>query len=344
MLLSLFCGAGGLDLGFEQAGYNIALGYDRNAWSIASYNRNRAGSARGRVGDVARLTLDQLDEAHGSEFKPRGVIGGPPCQSFSIANVRQTDDDPRHQLPSAFAALLGELNRRNPVDFFVMENVEGLTQARHRTLLASIEEKFREAGFTVARATLDAMWFGTPQSRSRLFLVGFNSEVFEGAAWTPPAALPMKRPVTVRDAIGDLPAPAVFERGLMAADVPHHPNHWCMKPRSPKFQREGALREGDVKSRSFKTLAWDHPSITVAYGNREVHIHPSGKRRLSVFEAMKLQGFPNQYELAGSLTSQITQVSEAVPPPLARAVALSVKAQLNRLAPAAEGAPTPQAA
>jgi DNA (cytosine-5)-methyltransferase 1 len=94
-----------------------------------------------------------------------------------------------------------------------------------------------------------------------------------------------------------------------------------MKPKSIRFTQEGMLVPGNGSHRSFKTLAWDQPSITVAYGHREVHVHPDCKRRLSVYEAMLLQGFPKSYELLGTLSSQITQVSEAVPPKMAEAVA-----------------------
>ena len=83
--------------------------------------------------------------------------------------------------------------------------------------------------------------------------------------------------------------------------------------------------EGFVDKRSFKTLRWDEPSYTVSYGNREVHIHPSGKRRLSAFEAMQLQGFPKDFVLNGTFSDQISQISEAVPPPLAKAVAVTIK-------------------
>jgi DNA (cytosine-5)-methyltransferase 1 len=101
-----------------------------------------------------------------------------------------------------------------------------------------------------------------------------------------------------------------------------------MRPKSEKFRRAGAIREGDSSHRSFKSLSWSKPSLTVAYGHREVHIHPGGHRRLSVFEAMRLQSFPDDYVLSGNLSSQIAQISEAVPPKLAEAVAMSVRALL----------------
>ena len=101
-----------------------------------------------------------------------------------------------------------------------------------------------------------------------------------------------------------------------------------MRPKSPKFF-DGSLTQGEWSSRSFKTLAWDKPSITVSYGHREVHVHPEGKRRLSVYEAMKIQGFPDDYVLTGTLSEQIDQISEAVPPPLAHAVANSISSALG---------------
>ena len=264
---------------------------------------------------------------YGDVFTPKGVIGGPPCQSFSQANVNQQDDDPRHSIPVVYADLIAKLNARAPIDFFVMENVVGITQSKHRKTLIRIIRRFERAGFEVASNILDAKYYGTPQARERFFLVGFNKQKFGSLKWTSP--LPQSGPLlTVRQTIEGLPPATLFERGLDSNLFPHHPNHWCMKPKSPKFLRPGALKAGDVKSRSFKTLAWDRPSIAVAYGHREVHIHPSGTRRLTVYEAMRLQGFPHEYRLRGTLSSQITQVSEAVPPPLALAVAKSVQAQI----------------
>lgn len=328
MLLSLFCGAGGLDLGFEDVGFDIGLAFDRNSDSVLSYNSNRKEHQVGYVADVAKLRLRDLDKMHKARFTPEGVIGGPPCQSFSQANVRQTDDDPRHVMPLVFAKLVDRLNKRAPVDFFVLENVVGLTLSRHRETLRRTKDKFDRAGFEVSQFILDAQFYGTPQSRERLFLVGFNRQRFGALRWQPPQRS-HEDLLTVHDAIGGLPEPAFFQRGADPEQFPHHPNHWCMQPRSPKFTRAGALNEGNIKSRSFKTLAWNRPSIAVAYGHREVHIHPSGSRRLSVYEAMQLQGFPHRYRLCGNLSSQIRQVSEAVPFPLARTVAQSVKEHLD---------------
>lgn len=328
MLLSLFCGAGGLDLGFEQAGFKVGLALDRKADSVASYNANRIVAGKvAKVQDLSQASLAELDHHYGSTFKPSGVVGGPPCQSFSQANVNQKTDDARKTLPLKYADLVADLHGRSPLEFVVMENVIGLTKQKHVRTLEMVEEQIQKAGFHTRRIILNAKNHGTPQNRPRLFLVGVNKELATQAALD--ALVVAETPGgTVAETIRSLPDPVHFQRGIDMSAAEVHPNHWCMSPQSPKFHREGGVRPG-VKGRSFKMLDWDSQSIAVAYGHREVHVHPSGKRRLSVYEAMLLQGFPPKYTLSGTLSSQIDQVSEAVPPPMAHAVALAVKALLE---------------
>ncbi|RUU60969.1 DNA cytosine methyltransferase [Mesorhizobium sp. M2C.T.Ca.TU.002.02.1.1] len=331
MLLSLFCGAGGLDLGFERAEFEIGLAFDKKADSVRSYNHNRPENVHGHQLDVDLLTLDVLDEMWGGEFTPDGVIGGPPCQSFSQANRSISDDDPRHHLPLAYARLLGRLNQRKPVKFFVMENVKGLRSGMHAHRLVLFKKALSDAGFHVSEELLNAVDYDTPQNRERLFIVGLNRTLFGSAVWEKPAASTKGAEArSVKSALDGLPEPAHFTKNADPGTFPHHRNHWCMVPKSPRFSN-GGLKAGESSHRSFKTLAWDRPSITVAYGHREVHVHPRCHRRLSVYEAMRLQGFPHEYELLGSLSSQIDQVSEAVPPPLAFAVAQSVASLIETL-------------
>lgn len=326
MLLSLFCGAGGLDLGFEQAGFDVGLALDRKDDSVKSYNLNRK-AAVAKVKDLAGITVKQIDGLYGSTFHPTGVIGGPPCQSFSQANVNQRVDDVRTALPLTFANLVAKLHARQAMDFFVMENVVGLTLKKHVGTLEAVEAKLKKAGFRTARLMLNAKDYNTPQNRPRLFLVGVNSRRFPTVDPKNLVPLTSETP-TVRQTIGGLKEPTHFASGVDMAANPVHVNHWCMAPKSPKFHQEGGVKPG-VKGRSFKMLEWDAPSIAVAYGHREVNVHPSGRRRLSVYEAMLLQGFPKTYRLHGTLSSQIDQVSEAVPPTLAHAVASTLEAALR---------------
>ncbi len=322
MILSLFSGCGGLDLGFERAGFTIALAYDIRSDSIASWNRNRPGTDRGHVADLSQITLADLDRHYGMEFAPSAVIGGPPCQSFSPANRSQLADDPRSKLVRRFFSIALRLHRhRRPLDFILLENVPGLATANNGGLLAREVERLDKHGFDAPVFLVNAVCHSVPQYRNRLFVLALPRTTAAAARWNSPVGTDERK--TVSDAIRGLPSPTYFTRGLQATAIPLHPNHWCMMPRSRRFF-DGSLTEGYSSARSFKALAWNKPSITVSYGHREVHVHPDCTRRLSVFEAMRLQGFPDSYVLEGTLSAQIDQVSEAVPPPLAEAVATSI--------------------
>ena len=327
MLLSLFSGCGGLDLGFERAGFKIGLAYDIRTNSIASWNQNRPGKPRGHVADLCGIRLADMDRAYGARFVPSALIGGPPCQSFSPANRSPLVDDPRSKLVRRFFSIGLRLHRhRRPLDFILLENVPGFQTAGNGRLLDREIRRLDAHGFVTTVFFVNAVRHSVPQDRNRLFILAFPKNTPSATKWTTPAGTAAER--TVKDAIGDLPVPTHFSRGIDPVSIPYHPNHWCMRPISHRFHN-GSLREGDSSRRSFKTLAWNKPSVTASYGHREVHVHPNGTRRLSVFEAMKLQGFPDDYVLKGTLSAQIDQVSEAVPPPLAKAVAKSIAAAIS---------------
>jgi DNA (cytosine-5)-methyltransferase 1 len=326
-IISLFSGPGGLDLGFEEAGFCPRLALDIDRAAVKTYNANRPNSRRvARLVDLSKAKptsiLKRWEKAVGPKVKPVGAIGGPPCRAFSISNVNKVIDDPREELPLRYAQILHSLNERYDIDFFLFENVAGLAHRRHAISLEQFVLQFKEAGFGVKKFFLDAARFGVPQHRNRMFIVGFNSKRYDADEFNPPVGRKQVR--TVRQTIGKLERPLYFTRDAKPADFGLHPNHWCMRPRSDKFGN-GALKPGEMRGRSFRRLNWDEPSWTVAYGHREVHVHPSGERRLSVFEAMLLQGFPPGYELRGTLSDQIRQVSDAVPPPVARALADSIR-------------------
>ena len=332
LILGLFCGCGGLDLGFQQAGYPTALAYDLRKDSVASWNHNRT-TGRAFVRDIRRLNLKQMDSDFGTEFAPTGVIGGPPCQGFSRANSSSSDEDPRNALVKVHFDIALALHRRSPLHFIVMENVREVESACDGRIIRTLTLRLRRYNFSVGTAVINAASYGVPQQRHRYLIVALNKEIFGDSSWCPPPATTlMGQETTVYEAIGTLPEPTVFRRGLTREQIGFHPNHWCMAPKSNKFS-SGILKPGYSAKRSFKALSWNKPSITVSYGNREVHIHPNCMRRLSVFEAMLLQGFPRDYSLLGSMSSQINQVSEAVPPPLAKVVASSISELSHRSTP-----------
>jgi DNA (cytosine-5)-methyltransferase 1 len=177
-------------------------------------------------------------------------------------------------------------------------------------------------GFGVSEKELCSLDFGVPQNRRRIVLSAMRKR--RGYS----KVVPQKNSglLTVREAINNLPSPAFFARDLNPEDFPVHRNHWTMRPKSPRFLNPSEPSRG---GRSFKQLSWDEPSPTIAFGHREIYVHPSGTRRLSIYEAMLLQGFPKEFILEGNLSEQVEQVSNAVPPPLARSIAMAVKLALS---------------
>jgi len=311
-------------LGFEQVGFEIGLAYDLRAPAVASHNSVRK-TQNAYVRDVSKLSLCDFDRDFGKYFSPRGVIGGPPCQSFSRGNSSKCVDDPRRMMVEKFfdhALLLHR--KRSELDFIVMENVPEVAKADGGQLLGREIKRLEMAGFDVHVDIYNAANFGVAQRRRRIILVALNKSRL-ASSWVPPQLCPSMP--TVRDAIFGLPDPVYFNKSKGLEHFPVHPNHWCMTPKSPKFSNAN-LTPGRSTGRSFKTLGWDKPSYTVSYGHREVHVHPNCSRRLSVYEAMLLQGFPKDFVLQGTLSAQFSQVSEAVPPPLARAIAKSISSSI----------------
>ena len=323
-IISLFCGAGGLDWGFHKEGFNIPLAIDISPAAIRTHKRNFV--------DTQSVAADLIElGSHGvlklaKQLIPAktriGVIGGPPCQGFSRANTGSTADDPRNQLPERYLEIVRQLKEHYEVEFVVFENVLGIRDKKHANTYQSILRGLDELGFRITEKELCALDFGVPQTRRRIVLSAMRKQ--RGYS----QVIPQKRSglSTVREAIGDLAAPAFFSRHLDPADIPVHENHWTMQPKSPRFSNPGPPH---ADGRSFKQLSWDQPSPTIAFGHREIYVHPSGTRRLSIYESMLLQGFPKEFALEGNLSEQVEQVSNAVPPPLAQKIAAALKLALS---------------
>jgi len=323
-IISFFSGCGGFDLGFSSAGFSIELALDVDAMAVKSYNHNRHKEVC-HVADLAKIGMEeivQLYQKNGGTATPKGVIGGAPCQTFSIGNVHFNRDDARHMLPRRYACMLRALNASFNLDFFIFENVKGITSPKHRKEYSTIKRLFSRAGFKLFEGELDAIDFGVAQHRRRVFIVGLNKLKYPDLEFKFPIA-ETSIPLTVESKLRGLPQPLFFIRGVQKDDIAFHPNHWTMYPRSRKFT-DGSLARNRKRGRSFRVLQWDKPSPTVAYGNREIHIHPDAQRRLSVYESMLLQGFPREYELLGTLSDQIRQVSDAIPPQLGAALGKAI--------------------
>jgi DNA (cytosine-5)-methyltransferase 1 len=327
-VVSLFSGAGGLDLGFHNAGFHLAFAVDNSQWAVRTHKRNFPDT-KSITADLIELkpsgVLAQLSEVL-DEGEPIGVIGGPPCQGFSRSNPNALATDPRNKLPLLYLEIVEALQGRCDVQFVLFENVLGIRDVKHKVAFNGILSRFRELGFHGGATDYCALDFGVPQIRRRVIISAFSSSrAF--TSFSPSTA--SREDLTVRTAIGNLPEPAYFSPNLTPEETPHHPNHWTMRPVSKRFSDPDNSMAG---ARSFRRLSWDRPSPTVAYGHREIHVHPSGKRRLSIYEAMVLQGFPHSFVLEGPLSAQVDQVSNAVPPPLAQALAEATKSSLSEAA------------
>jgi DNA (cytosine-5)-methyltransferase 1 len=328
--LSLFSGSGGLDQGFKQAGFSPVLAIDNNRAAVRTYWHNhvrRDGTLvlREDLSVVTGRDLIRWWKEAWPETPPVGAIGGPPCQAFSLSNVHKNGNDPRARLAFRYADILRALNEEFGLDFFVFENVSGLKSKAHIREFKGLLTAFERAGFNLFEKDMDAQYFGVAQMRPRVIVVGLNSRKYAGRTFEFPVE-DREHVLTVRKIIANLPEPVYFRPGMTRAENAFHPNHWTMRPKSNKFRRTAT--PGTIMGRCFRVLHWDRPSWTVAYGHREVHLHPEGHRRLSMYEAMLLQGFPTTYRLLGTLTDQIRLVSDAVPPPLGEAVARAIRQQL----------------
>jgi len=318
-VVSLFSGAGGLDLGFGQAGFKTIFAADYNSAAVNTFNANSGFRNIARQIDLSTVSIHSiLNMIDDIGIKPVGVIGGPPCQGFSRGNSNSTADDPRNVLPLKYAELIAGLRDKFDIDFFVFENVPGLRDSKHAEIYNRLKDRLEFAGFTLFEHEVESSRFNVPQTRRRVIFVGINCYKYPDVKFSFPSG--RSNSLTIKDVIGNLPEPVFFSREITPDQIPYHKNHWTMVPKSKKFQ-EGIEPGG----RSFKRLSWDKKSPTVAYGHREIHVHPDGKRRLSIYEAMLLQGFPPEFWLTGNLSAQVEQVSNAVPPPVAKAIALAIK-------------------
>ena len=323
-IVSLFSGAGGLDHGFKEAGFSISVAIDASTAAIRTHRRNFPRT-KGIVADLTALKPEGVVGRVKETIAPGdriAVIGGPPCQGFSRANTCAQSNDPRNRLPKLYLEIVQELQRVYTIEFVVFENVLGIRDKKHFGTYQNLTKGIAALGFEITEKELCSIDFGVPQMRRRVILSGMR----DGQGY--PLVTPRRRTgkKTVQEAIGDLAAPAYFERNLEAQDIPVHPNHWTMQPKSPRFRNPEA-ESGD--GRSFKRLDWSKASPTIAFGHREIHVDPDGRRRLSIYEAMLLQGFPSTFVLEGNLSEQVEQVSNAVPPPLAKRIALAVKRSLS---------------
>ena len=306
--VSLFCGGGGLDLGLGFAGFRTVVANDIAPSFVDSVVSNIPGAA-GLVKDVLCLSRNEILRLT-SQKDIDLVSAGPPCQAFSILGMRGALEDPRGKLALKYFELVSEIQPKA----FLFENVPGLltvnTGEDWRRLLEYAE---RVTGYNIYWSTLDAVNFGIPQFRERVFMVGFSAPVTFEFPFGPsgPGAHDLVNGGRLRT-----PSSWALE------DVDQLPNQ-RIRPHGPRVQgRYAKVSQGsrDATDHSDR-VHLDYPSGTVlvgsAAGGGRPHIHPTEDRVLTVREAARLQSFPDWYVFQGTTTSQYRQVGNAVPPLLA---------------------------
>lgn len=306
-IASLFCGAGGLDLGFHMTNrFKTIWANDMNRDATETM-KLWCKDARVVCGDITKIPNLMIPKAD-------IMIGGFPCQGFSIAG-KMMIDDPRNRLYKEYVRVL----KRVQPYCFIGENVEGLLMMDNGAIIDQIAKDFSQVGYNIHYDLVDAVDYGVPQNRKRLIIVGFRKDL-EGINFPIPNKCEHK---TMRDVLWGLPEPT---------DDELHTGGF-----SPRYLTSNRYR------------GWDEPSYTIVAGGRNTPLHPSscpmvlvGKRdwqfgsvgktrRMSYKECAILQSFPSDMKFVGNLESKYKQIGNAVPPLLAYAYAKEIAKELDRL-------------
>lgn len=353
-VVDLFCGAGGLSEGFRQAGFEVLAGNDFDAAAGKTFSATHP-EAVFIGGPIQSLSVGRLLNIIG--LKPGELdvlVGGPPCQGYSVYNHNRGMDDPRAGLFREYLRIVAGLRPR----WLVMENVSGLTSIANGEIIEEIKAGMSELGYEVQFKLLKAEEYGVPQERRRLFFIAnrVGAEIVFPRPSHGDGLLPF---VTIWDAISDLPEIAngggddvqrfcgapecgyqVMLRGNRKSVANHSaPNLGSVNMERMKHIPSGGswrdipfalLPEGMKKAkRSDHTKRYGRPRKTdlscTILTKCDVHwgayIHPVQNRAITVREAARLQSFPDSFVFEGSRTEQYVQVGNAVPPLLGRAVA-----------------------
>lgn len=355
--IDLFCGCGGLSLGFKQAGFSLVAGIDYNKAAIRTYRRNFK-SAKAICADILTIDKEDILKRIGDIQKIDVIIGGPPCQGFSNANKNYVElDDPRNKLFFEFVKFV-ELAAPQIV---VIENVPQIVTKDGGYAKSRITEIFTERGYSVTNAILDASDYGVPQKRLRNFFV-----IKKGNAFDLSRIRKSEDKITVQEAIGELyqfegvnedfrelhcPPVTPYQTYLRAKNnlVPNHDIHYpaeIQQKRISYVPQGGNWRDvpedlwvttrttnSNRKNRhssAYKRLKEDDFSVTIDAGNQHSnYYHPIFHRLPTVREAARIQSFPDDFVFEGIMTEQYLQVGNAVPPLMAKCIAEAIKETLD---------------
>lgn len=335
-VLDLFCGCGGLSLGFEMAGFNVKLAIDNWEDALVTYRKNHSGTP---TLNADLLTLNPKDVQEQYAINDLDVIiGGPPCQGFSVAGKRIIDDD-RNKLYKSFVRFVQYFQPKA----FVMENVPNILSIGGGMVKEAILKDFSDLGYEVSYKVLMASDYGVPQNRRRAIFVGLCGQSF---------AFPERNvllTVTTFDALSDLPEGSVDD----GDDYPCKPQSdyqsMIHQGATALYNHQITLHSDETKrviamvpdGGNYKCLpesmwslrkvhiAWTRmdskkPCFTIDTGHFH-HFHYKYNRVPTVRESARIQSFPDTFQFIGGKGSQLRQVGNAVPPLMAKAIAEQIK-------------------
>lgn len=327
-IISLFSGCGGLDLGFERAGFEIPIAneYDPTIWETYKINHPSTKLIEGDIRNIQESDFpDDID----------GIIGGPPCQSWSEAGSLRGINDSRGKL---FYDYIRILKSKQP-KFFLAENVSGMLANRHSEAVRNIIEMFKECGYDLTVSLVNAKDYGVPQERRRVFYIGFRRDLGVRFKFPVGSTADEKKRLTLRDTIWDLQFTAV----PAGARNCHNPkainnNEFFTGAYSPIFMSRNRVK------------GWDEQAFTVQASGRQCQLHPQapkmkfieqnkrefvkGKehlyRRMTIREIARIQGFPDDFKFIYKYTDDAYKmIGNAVPVNLAYEVAVAIKEVLQ---------------
>tara|TARA_X000000368_G_scaffold366982_1_gene314059 strand:+ start:3541 stop:4545 length:1005 start_codon:yes stop_codon:yes gene_type:complete len=329
---SFFTGAGGLDLGFKNAGSQIlyANEYDKSIWSTFERNFTKRSNTF-----LDKRSITDIDASEVPDCD--GIIGGPPCQSWSEAGALRGIEDKRGQL---FFDFIRILKAKKP-KFFLAENVSGMLAARHSDALKNIIKLFEKSGYNVTYKLLNTSDYGVPQDRKRVIFVGYRKDLKLKYIHPESITSSQDKKLTLKDAIWDLrknvlPGKEKNKSNLDKCKVSNH--EYMIGGFSTIFMSRNRVR------------AWDEQSFTIQAGGRHAPIHPQapemifveknkrifvpGKeklyRRLSVRECARIQTFPDNFIFDyDNIADGYKMIGNAVPVKFAEVLANTIKKDLN---------------
>ena len=332
-IIDLFCGIGGLSLGFEQVGFEVVSAIDMWADAVKTYNHNR----KEKVAQV--MTVENFNETLLPKILKThnitGIIGGPPCQGFSTVGKREIDD-PRNKM---YVEFYRAVKLANP-DFFVIENVKGMLTLNKGAFVKDLLQRFGEEGlgYTISYQLLNAADYGVPQNRYRVFYVGIKNKKFIFPE-------PFGYKLTAKDGISDLlhadnthygsEPQNDFQRAMRGNQIrPLNQDYTSHTEQTVNIISQ-IPDGGNIKSlpqefwevrkynKAFERMSSTRPSNTIDTGHRN-YFHYKEPRIPTLRESARIQSFPDSFEVLGTRGSQYKQVGNAVPPLLSKVIAENI--------------------